>query len=480
MNDSSLSTLLRNSNPWWKNPSSPLKTLDGDTVLNEIAKMPFQYNAELLQDIRPPNLYIVTGPRRVGKSVEMKQTIKRLLSQGIPARSIVTCSCDGFSTQDLRRLFTVGRNICQPDENGHIWWLLDEISAVRGDWSAIIKGERDSFSKQDCIVLTGSSAKNLREATKNLAGRRGEVKHSDRILLPLGFRRFCKLTNIDLPELPSCSINQLWSLEIQECLANMQYWIEELVAAWEAYCRVGGFPQAIADYIRFGDVSEGFVRDLWDVIRGEIILSDTLSDHDILMLMVNITASIATPLNASNIASKVESMNYKRVNDRIAELVQNYLAWKCPQLGSSKPNFKAPRKVYFTDPLLSRLPSLIDNQYHEIDTSKITEQQIGMSLIQAIERQTPGIFNYESRLQYQRTPTGREIDFVGPDFQGKCLESKYVDKGWKQESQTAKAHYSQAILATRRVYDKSTSAWALPAPFIAYLLDSDTPYLNLY
>jgi hypothetical protein len=39
---------------------------------------------------------------------------------------------------------------------------------------------------------------------------------------------------------------------------------------------------------------------------------------------------------------------------------------------------------------------------------------------------------------YEKTKTGKEIDFVSPDFTG-CVEGEYVDRGWKVEARTARA-----------------------------------------
>lgn len=51
------------------------------------------------------------------------------------------------------------------------------------------------------MVLTGSSARDLTDAQKQLAGRLGSVGHSDRLLLPMGFRRFARAMGLDgLPQ----------------------------------------------------------------------------------------------------------------------------------------------------------------------------------------------------------------------------------------------------------------------------------------
>lgn len=46
-----------------------------------------------------------------------------------------------------------------------------------------------------CVVLTGSNAADLRRGVERLPGRRGGIKAPDKILLPLGFREYMRLTD---------------------------------------------------------------------------------------------------------------------------------------------------------------------------------------------------------------------------------------------------------------------------------------------
>ncbi len=55
-------------------------------------------------------------------------------------------------------------------------------------------------------MLTGSSARDLEQARKDLADRRDPIADSDRLLLPMGFRAFCRALG-GLDELPSQTIH---------------------------------------------------------------------------------------------------------------------------------------------------------------------------------------------------------------------------------------------------------------------------------
>lgn len=71
MNDSELARQTTAGNAWWREPSGwALKDQD----LKALRGFSLSYDPKPLGDIAPPNLYVLRGPRRVGKSVELKRT----------------------------------------------------------------------------------------------------------------------------------------------------------------------------------------------------------------------------------------------------------------------------------------------------------------------------------------------------------------------------------------------------------------------
>jgi predicted AAA+ superfamily ATPase len=473
MNDAEIKERLRDRNPWWRDPTDWWRT---DRVLRDAAEAPFEYAPDVLAGIAAPSLYTVVGPRRVGKSVCMRRKIREVLDSGLAdPRSVIYCSCDGFRAQDLRRMFKAGRALTPGGDETRRWWFVDEISKVDG-WSDVVKDLRDDTAlRQDCVVLTGSSSRGLRDAVDNLAGRRGpDSATSDRLLMPMGFREFCSLTGVDAPyEIPRIRLSELFSPAARDAFQELSFWTEPLVDAWENYLRIGGFPRAVADYISAGDVSETFVHDIWQVISGDAIRRANLSDATILALLERLGDGLASPTNASDIARDVGLVDNHATNARIDDLAVNFLAWRCPQKISGSASETAQKKVYFADPLLARIARLVDGR-REPAVSKMSEQQIGLTLARAINGDQPGSFARATRLMYERTKTKKEIDFVGPDIDG-CVEGKYTDHGWKSEAQTARANYDRGILATRRDQDlDSGTIWAVPAPSVAWVL-TDTP-----
>ncbi len=94
--------MLAATNRWWRDPHSWMRA---DPDLREASVAPFTYSAGVLDDLAPGGLYMLRGPRRVGKSVELKRTIERLLNPGRgPAadpRRVLHASVDGWRAADL-------------------------------------------------------------------------------------------------------------------------------------------------------------------------------------------------------------------------------------------------------------------------------------------------------------------------------------------------------------------------------------------
>ncbi len=107
MNNSQLRRLLTERSPWRARTGWEAE----DPDLQAARRLPLHYEPEPLADIHAPGLYVLRGPRRVGKSLELKRTVARLLARGVEAKTVFYCSCDGLTKQDLRRLVAQGHSV---------------------------------------------------------------------------------------------------------------------------------------------------------------------------------------------------------------------------------------------------------------------------------------------------------------------------------------------------------------------------------
>ncbi|MFS8637439.1 MAG: AAA family ATPase [Gemmatimonadota bacterium] len=461
---------LTATNLWWRDTNWTSRDRD----LGCVATAPFVYRPDILADIQPNGLYLLLGPRRVGKSVEIKRAVEKLIARGVDPRRIFHAACDGWRDRDL---YTLVRSIDSfaPPEEGPRYVFLDEITGVKGDWVARIKWLRDNTSLgDDCVALSGSSSERLEDATKALAGRRGDVPRTNRTLLPMGFRAFCAVTGVELPDVPSIHPRDMLGREAAEAIRELRVYLDDLVVAWERYLDIGGLPQAVANWIDERRIGDALLDTLWDVIHGDALAADDWTAAQTLTLLNAITLRIGSPMNVSDVARELGDVSRDTVNNRLRKLEQNYIAWSCPQNEGNRAKLNAQRKYYMLDPLYARIAP-----HRGVGTppdyTRLTEQQIGVALLRAREAEEPGAIARQDTLLYYRSATRAEIDFTAGWLDGVPYEAKYTEGAWLRETQTATAAYGRCVLATRnvveRVSDSRRQLLAIPAPMLALLID---------
>jgi len=456
---------LVRTNRWWHEP----ETWDRDDEdLNLASLAPFDYSASVLDDLKPGGLYTLSGPRRVGKSVAVKQTIKRLIGDGVNPGSISHFSVDGWRVRDLTKLANAVRQMSP--WNGRRYWFLDEITGMSGEWPHHIKWLRDNYPGfgRDTVILTGSSS-DLREAAGLWGGRHGPATDPYRVLLPMGFRSFAALIGSPggMPEqVGPLHIADLNRQRLTEATYQLTPWLNDLLQAWEIYLQVGGFPEAVSDYLR---AAKSLLPDeLFRIISGGAFRRTQMSNLQSRILLQLLTEGLCSPTNIANLARDLDVTSVT-MKQRLTDLRESFATWPAHREKNGRAQLRARHKTYFTDPIFTRLA---DDGW--LDLSILSEQQLGMALVRNLERRYPGSYMDFGRVLYHRTPAGAEIDFTGPDFGGAAIESKYVDDGWRRGAlRTLEASPWEGIVATRGLIDLSDpEASAVPAAFLAWMLDT--------
>jgi hypothetical protein len=468
MNEGQLTRALAAGNAWWRDPQWERDDRD----LRQLTATALDYAPSPLADVTPDGLYVLRGPRRVGKSLEIKRAISQLIGGGVEPRGIIHFACDELGRGDLQCLVNAGREVLTRGVEGARYWFLDEITSVPA-WPEAIKWLRDNTAfGEDCVVLTGSSARDLTDAQKQLAGRLGRAGRPDRLLLPMGFRRFARATGLDgLPQPDPVRARDFMSPAVDEVFAELLPWLNQLLSVWELYLRVGGFPRAVGDQLAHGEVQGDFIRALWDVTAGEAVRGAGTTPVQVQAMLGRLTRSLTTPLAIESLRKDMGVDSPHTAKARLQDLIFAYLAWPCHQRNGNGPKLSAQSKYYFTDPLLARLGSLRrSGTLPESDASMIGEQQLGLELLRNLEREQPGSYAHFSDVMYQKT-ANKEVDFCGPRLGWLGFEGKYVDSGWKREALTVRAAFGAGVLATRGLLDTSGDVWAVPAPFIAWMLN---------
>lgn len=451
---------------WWSRPQG---WAADDPDLRGARNSSIEYTAGALRNLVSGGLYLLRGPRRVGKSVEVKKTIRALIEGGEDPRRILHVAADNLIARDLRKMVDASTAVASVD--GPRFWFIDEITAITDGWPAEIKWLRDNDPRfsVDTVVLTGSSATGLDEAVKALAGRRGNAIDSDRVLLPMPFRDFLHLTRGGPPanRIDPLAITDLTPDALDDAARDIVPWMDDLARGWDAYLSVGGFPRSVDFHIR-GTDDAVFRQELLDIVYGEALRRARWSKSQTDAFVRRLARGLGAPANYSDIATDIGG-SATLVRNRIDALRDAFVIWPCHRERGLRPHLRAQEKVYLTDPVFARLTR---RPQRRPDPGILSEQQLGIALLRSREREAPGtILDYDAVLHH-RTPTRKEIDFVGPHFGGIAIESKYVSGDrWRRAIPTMKSSRWRGVVATRDALDLTDpEAMAVPTGMLAWII----------
>ncbi len=456
---------------WWTEPRTWILN---DLDLIQARKAPFDYSAGALGDLVPGGLYVLRGPRRVGKSVEVKKTIERVIASGADPRRILHVAADLLAAGDLQRV--VDAAVPLTPASGPRFWFIDEVTAITDGWPAAIKWLRDNDTRfgLDTVVLTGSSAANLDEAVKALAGRRGGAEHSDRVLLPMSFRAFVRACSENPPprDPRPLPVGDLGPPLLREAVATLVPWLNLLIQQWEIYLAVGGFPQAVSAHLH-GDqrAHRTLRRTLLDVIHGDAFVQSRWSRAQSGAFVARLARGLASPTNRHDIATDLGT-SANTVRRRIDALRDAMTVWPCHPCrptGVLRPALRSQQKTYFTDPIYSLVPRHAETPSN---LGALSEQQLGVALLRSFARANPVAYPDFDSVLFHRTPARKEIDFVGPGFGGLAIESKYVgQRRWRRSARTLAASRWRGVVATRSALDlEDDELIAVPTGLLAWLI----------
>lgn len=224
-----LQTLQRD-NPWWRTQSRPEQW-------DYPKRAYFQHFWELIRQRAHRRTVVLLGPRRVGKTVMLLQTVEmHLRSGGEPNRCIyVALDSPAYARASIEEILTVYVQGVLLEPNGRpSLVLLDEIQFRQG-WENELKVLTDAW-RDVTFVASGSAASALAHATRESgAGRFTEFE-----LPPLLFNEYLKFRGLESlaswrPQRPDTAF--ISALDAQTSS------ISELNAAFETYVNYGGFPE---------------------------------------------------------------------------------------------------------------------------------------------------------------------------------------------------------------------------------------------
>jgi len=166
---------LSDFNPWWKTGRVPAYAVGRKRKVFH----------ETLPYLETRQVLLITGLRRVGKTIMMHQPIECLLDQGVDRYHVLYFSFDEVRQEPDAVLREFAIEILRKDlRDDHLFLFFDEIQKLK-DWESKIKVLYDLHPRMK-IILSGSAQITMwRGSRESLAGRFFDVR-----VEPLGFEEY--------------------------------------------------------------------------------------------------------------------------------------------------------------------------------------------------------------------------------------------------------------------------------------------------
>lgn len=347
---------LRFQNPHWDRVENFLRdpSLERLKTAPKILFHPIK-NRIILESDR---IFIMKGPRQIGKTTLLKLLMKEILQSGKPPGSLLYLAVDIAGLKSEHDLFTAlvtYNEFHGANGSGTRFIFLDEVTAV-ADWQTAIKKASDSGILRNAFVLaTGSSALDLKRGSERLPGRRGQhPQENDLEMLPLLFRHYLEnlFPQVKLPEawIPGhMSFGDLYQKARQ-----LSYFDSEVKKAFDGYLVTGGLPLSTNEYLRHeGDaISPEPYYTYLQAILGDAMKTGK-SERYFREIITAVMSKRFEPLDAHLITQMTGVGSHNTIADYLETLEGFYVFRLINQpktLGSAQPAFKKRKKVYFRDP----------------------------------------------------------------------------------------------------------------------------------
>lgn len=238
------------------------------------------YLEKIVKLIDTEDIKVITGVRRCGKTVLLKQIIDELENRGIASENIIYMSFESSKYKNIRNdddldefIFSKTNNL-----NGKIYLLFDEIQKVK-NWEVSLNSYRVDL---ECdIYITGSNSQLLSgELATLISGRYISIN-----MLPFSFK------------------------ELIQYHDEMHENIDE-IKLFEQYLSYGGFP-GLLNYEN--EEKEKYLYDLYStIVLNDILYKNKVKDLDLLeRLMEFMISNIGQLFSANSISKYIKNENCK-------------------------------------------------------------------------------------------------------------------------------------------------------------------------
>ncbi|MCI0494401.1 ATP-binding protein [candidate division KSB1 bacterium] len=489
---------IASQNPWW---SQGEDFYHYDRNLSQ-AKPIFFERKEL--QLKKGNIYILRGPRQVGKTTYLKDLVRKLVSRGILPRDILYLSLDFFtSRRELRnaiQYFLESRR-----DAPQVYLLLDEITSI-DDWNLELKFMADQgLLNNGTLIATGSSAVKLKEKAELLPGR--GLEGNEYYIKALSFREFAAQSIDFISEHLSHSELQNALLKLKPILIashlkfdrnfdDMRNVIEQLIPfktnlgyLFRLYLITGGLPGVINHYFSNCFLNQ---KDQIDNPGAEIFIRDVVGDLTRFQkqeaigrqMLKAIISRYGSRYSFSNLSREIER-NHITTIDYLDFMEDSFICFSfyAYDFNTKSIKSKGDKKVYFFDPFVFHsiksylqgegIWNVINRTFENEELLSTLVEGIAISHLR-IQGEAPFMRSANTFLWFYYDKSGKEIDII---FKGNGIsygiEVKYQNQVSERDIKRI-IPIQKYFLLSKEDFDIQENLYIVPIDiFLALILSSE-------
>lgn len=396
--DEQVVKVLRQYNPWWRNPSA------AKAESKPQKRLAYYEALKMIKHKTLRRFAVLSGARRVGKTTIMYQMIDHLMDEGINPRNILYVSFDNpmIKLINVETVLAIYESL-YPIE-GTKYLFLDEIQYTE-HWELWMKVIYDS-RKDIRLVATGSASPILEKgSTDSGTGRWSVLK-----IPTMSFYEYCRLLQIEEPILPEhLKLTKLVKMSKAE-LGDLMDRFAPLEAHFIRYLMIGGFPELVlseddlyAQRMLREDVVDKVIKR--DVLTLFNIRSPLLMEKLFLYLCMNATGIFSV----TTAAKELENTSVSTIDSYIEALEMSNLIYLAkPMDVGSKGALKGKPKIFIADAAIRNAVLMIDDVLSD-------ESELGAMVETSVYKHIVSFYQGSSaRLGYFRKAKDnqKEVDVV--------------------------------------------------------------------
>ena len=289
------------------------------------------YMGKMKELLHSKSITIVTGPRRAGKTVLLKQTINEMVEDGVDREQVLYLDLEDYrlyshhSLELLSAVLETYKENVNPKKN--IYFFIDEIQNIEG-FEHFLRTEYDRDAKEKIkFIITGSNSKLLsKELGTLLTGRTSTLT-----VYPFSFREYLLYHDVKI------NTSSYFTLESQK---------NEIKQLFNKYVAFGSIPEFLDEtkpYDRLNEYIENIIfKDI--VVRFKIRNARLVKE-----LAIFLATNTARTYSINKLAKTFEC-SVNTIQEYVFDLEQAYLFFYLRQYSYSyKEHIKTKSKAYCID-----------------------------------------------------------------------------------------------------------------------------------